>query len=193
MEDFESLVSELESNSSIASIFGVLIYTDSHPNIKKVMRDEDYWGAFDEITGEKFAVLSVKPTLGKYRYPPSPPGVLCQMVGIWKEPKDNLRLIDAFEIGSTEKLPMLLIFTRIEGEVLKIEIDLKEDNVSSAYNSIRENLEFCSKVISRIKIENLKNPEGLYAAFAMQNDHRMRIKNIKNVLNLYQFVKSLLP
>ncbi|MCS0445087.1 hypothetical protein [Vibrio diabolicus] len=192
MEEFETLVSDLERDSSIASIFGVLIYTDSHPNIKKTMRDQDYWEAFDEITGEKFVVLSVKPVLGKYSYLPPPPGVLCQMVAIWKEPKDNLRLIEALEIGTTEKLPMLLIFTRVGEEVLKIEIDLKEDSPSSAYSSIRESLEFCSNVISGIAAENLKNPKGLYASFALQNDHRMRVNSIKNCLNLYQFVKRLL-
>lgn len=193
MEDFESLVTSLEKDKSIASVFGVLIYTDSHPNVKKVMRDDDYWTAFDEITGEKFVVLSVKPKVGKYGYPSPPPGVLCKMMPIWKEPRDNLKLIKAFEIGSTEQLPMLLIFARVGGDVLKIEIGINEDSVSSAYISIKQSLEFCSKVISGIKVENLNNPEGLYASFALQNDHRVRINKIKSCLNLYVFIKSLLP
>lgn len=192
MEEFDSLVSELENDHSVASIFGVLIYTDSHPNIKKVMRDEDYWLAFDDITGKKFSVLSVKPIVGKYNHSSPPPGVLCQLIKIWQEPKDNLRLIEAFEIKSTEKLPMLLIFTRVGKDVLKIELALKEDSISSAYNSIRENLEFCTGVISGIADENLNYPEGLYASFALQNDHRIIANKINNCLNLYQFIKSLL-
>ncbi|MHA2757961.1 hypothetical protein [Aeromonas dhakensis] len=193
MEDFENLVSELENDHSVARIFGVMLYTNSHPNIKKVMRDEDYWLAFDDITGTKFSVLSVKPTAGKYSYPSPPPGVLCQLIEIWKEPNDNLRLIEAFEIENTEKLPMLLIFTRIGKEVLKVEIELNDDSMSSAYNSIKEKLVFCANVISGIDDENLNNPEGLYASFSLQNDHRVRVNKIKNCLNLYQFIKNIFP
>ncbi|WP_429035499.1 hypothetical protein [Aeromonas veronii] len=193
MEDFETLVSELEDDHSVARIFGVMLYTNSHPNIKKVMRDEDYWLAFDEITGTKFSVLSVKPIAGKYSCPSPPPGVLCQLIAIWKEPNDNLRLIEAFEIENTEKLPMLLIFTRIGKEVLKLEIELNDDSMSSAYNSIKENLVFCANVISGIDDENLNNPEGLYASFSLQNDHRVRVNKIKNCLNLYQFIKNIFP
>lgn len=195
MEDFERIVTALERDKSIASIFGVILYTDSHPYIKKVMRDEDYWNAFNEITGEKFTVLSVKPKAGRLNTPSFPPGSLGHMVPIWKEPRDNYKLVDAFELQDkdTSQLPLLLIFTRVKDDVLKIEISITEQSVDSAYNSIKDSLEFCSKVIAGILPENLNNPEGLYASFSLQNDHRVRINKIKNCLKLYTFIKGLIP
>lgn len=193
MEDFDSIISALEADCSTASMFGVLIYTDRHPNVKKVLRDDDYWKAFDEITGNSFAVLSVKPTQGVRSSPSLPSGMVGYMVQIWNEPKENNKLIEAFELDSTEELPMLLLFTSAEGEILKIEIKLDENGVDKAYESIRSSLQFCATVISGIKKENLKNPEGLFASFSLQNDQRVRLKKLKNVLNLYAYIKSLLP
>jgi len=42
MDVFSSLVEEQKSKNEVVQLFGVILYTDKHPNIKKVLRDEDY-------------------------------------------------------------------------------------------------------------------------------------------------------
>ncbi|MDC9750952.1 hypothetical protein [Proteus mirabilis] len=157
------------------------------------MRDDDYWLALHELTGDNFAVFSVRPEKGRYEAPESKPGVLSMMVQIWKEPRENQKLIDLFEIKSTEQLPLLLLFTEIDGKYLSIQFKINDTSETDAYNSIKEHLEFACEVIARIKKENYNNPEGIFASLSLQNDHKRAWKLIKSGINLYAYIKKLLP
>jgi len=193
MDVFSSLVEEQKSKSEVVQLFGVILYTDKHPNIKKVLRDDDYWLALHELTGENFAVFSVRPEKGRYELPKFPPGVIGMMVKIWKEPIDNQKLLNLFEIESTEKLPLLLLFTEINGEHLSIQFKINDTSETEAYNTTKEHLEFACSVISGIKKENYGNPEGIFAALSLQNDQRQAWKIVKNGINIYAYIKGLLP
>lgn len=191
MNAFASLVEEQKSKTEVAQLFGVILYTDKHPNIKKVLRDDDYWLALHELTGENFAVFSVRPEEGRYEFPKFPPGVMGMMVKIWKEPKDNQKLIDLFEIKSTESLPLLLLFTEVNGKYLSIQCKINDSSCADAYNSTKEHLEFACDVISNLSRENYGNPEGIFAALSLQNDKRNSWKIIKNGINIYAYLKGL--
>jgi len=193
MDAFASLVEEQKSKNEVIQLFGVILYTDKHPNIKKMLRDDDYWLALHEITGESFAVFSVRPEMGRYEFPKFPPGSIGMMIKIWKEPKDNQRLVDLFEIKSTENLPLLLLFTEINGRYLSIQLKISDSSEVDAYNSTRGHLEFACNVISNIKKENYGNPEGIFAALSLQNDNRKTWKIVKGGINIYAFIKGLLP
>lgn len=193
MDSFRTLVEEYKGKEGVAQLFGVLLYTDQHPNIKKVLRDDDYWLSFNELTGERFCVFSVKPAKGKYETPTFPKGFIGMMVQIWKEPAENKKLIELFEIEDTKDIPMLLLFTEIKGEFLKIELKLDDSSRDAAYSSIKEQLEFSCNGLSRIKEENLNNPSGLYAALSLHQDERVKWKMLTKGVDLYSYIKSLLP
>lgn len=193
MDVFSSLVEEQKSKREVVQLFGVILYTDKNPNIKKVLRDDDYWLALHELTGENFAVFSVRPEKGRYEFPKFPPGVIGMMFKIWKEPRDNQKLLDLFEIESTEKLPLLILFTEVDGRYLSIQFMIDDTNEADAYNSTKEHLEFACSVISGIKKENYDNPEGIFAALSIHNDQRKAWRIINNGINLYEYIKGLLP
>jgi len=193
MDVFSSIIEEQKSKSEIAQLFGVILYTDKNPHIKKILRDDDYWQGLHELTGENFAVFSVRPEKGRYEHPKFPPGFMGLMVKIWKEPRDNQKLIDLFEIKNTEKLPLLLLFTEINGQYLSIQLEINESSENDAYNSIKEHLKFACNVISGIKKENYNNPEGIFAAASLQNDNRLAWRILKSGVNIYAFIKGLLP
>ncbi|MBL0611821.1 hypothetical protein JD508_16395 [Aeromonas jandaei] len=192
MDIFSSLVEEQKSKSDVIQLFGVILYTDKNPNIKKILRDDDYWLALHELTGDNFAVFSVRPERGFYKYPQLPSGIFGMMLKIWNEPSENKKLIDLFEIDSTENLPLLLLFTEVDDRYLSIKLEINDASENDAYNSTKEHLEFACKVISRIKKENYNNPEGIYAALAMEHDHKGTWKIIKNGINIYRAIKDLL-
>jgi hypothetical protein len=193
MDAFDSLVEEQKSKKEVVQLFGVILYTDKHPNIKKMLRDEDYWLALHEITGENFAVFSVRPEKGRYEFPKFPPGFVGMMIQIWKEPKDNQSLVDLFEIKSTENLPLLLLFTEINGRYLSIQLRINDSSEVDAYNSTKDHLEFACNVISNIKRENYGNPEGIFASLSLQNDNKSTWQVIKNGINIYAHIKRLIP
>ena len=193
MDSLSTIVENFRASDGVAHIFGVMLYTDEHPNIKKVLRDDDYWQSFHELTGDRFCVFSVKPKKGVYEMPSPPPGMCAMMMPIWHEPSDNKKLLEVFELEDTKSLPMLILFTIHEGEYLKIELKLDDSSVESAYKSIKEQLEFSCNAINQIKVENLNNPQGLYAALSMHNDHKNKWSFIKKGIDIYAYIKNLLP
>lgn len=192
MNPLNTLIEEYRNVDGVADIFGVILYTDEHPNIKKVLRDEDYWLSFHELTGKRFCVFSVKPKMGKFQIPSVTKGAIGFLVKIWNEPRDNEQLLDLFEIKSTEKLPLLLLFSEVDGQYYKIELNLDDSSVDTAYSSIQEQMKFVVEALSQVKEENLKNPEGLYAALSHHYDNRNSFRRIKDGLGLYNYLKSLL-
>ncbi len=195
LDSFRTIIEEYKGKEGVAQLFGVLLYTDQHPNIKKVLRDEDYWLSFNELTGDRFCVFSVKPAKGKYESPtfPIPSDIFGMMVQIWKEPAENKKLIELFELEDTKNIPMLLLFTEIEGDFLKIELRLDDSSQDTARSSIKEQLEFSCNALSQIKDENLKKPSGLYAALSLQQNDRLKWKLLTKSVALYSYIKGLLP
>lgn len=192
MNQFKTLVEVYKNKEGVAQLFGILLYTDLHPHIVKVLRDDDYWRSFDELTGERFCVFSIKPAQGKYIVSGSAPGTRGMMIQYWEEPAANKEIINLLGINNTKNMPMLLLFTEIDGELLKIELELDHSSTEIAYNSIKKQLEFSSKALSQIKEENLNNPSGLYSALQLQVDDRAKWKTFKKAIDLYSYIKNIL-
>lgn len=193
MSRFKTLVQEYKSSNKVAHMFGVVLYTEEHPNIKKVLRDEDYWAAFNEITGHDFAVFSIRPVKGGHAFPKFPRGSMGMMVPIWVEPRENLEILKIFELEDTKDLPMLLLFTEVRGSYLSIKLPIKDTSVDIAYETIRAQLEFSCNAISRVKRENLDSPHGLYAALSLRQDDRLKWNFLRQGVGLYKNLKDLLP
>ena len=71
-------------------IYGFIMYTSAHPYITKVLRDDDFWNALDEISGENWPIFAIRPlTKGSYGFPNVPPGYVGFMKMEWKEPNEN--------------------------------------------------------------------------------------------------------
>jgi len=86
-----------------------------------------------------------------------------------------------------------LLFTEINGRYLSIQLEINDASENDAYNSTKEHLEFACNVMSGINIGNYDNPEGIFAALSLQNDQRRAWKFIKNGINIYTYIKGLLP
>ncbi|MVF14932.1 hypothetical protein FT643_22620 [Ketobacter sp. MCCC 1A13808] len=193
MDSFSSLVEEHRAKDGVADLFGVILFTDEHPNIKKVLRDDDYWLSLHELTGDRFCVFSVKPEKGSYEFPSFPKGTIGMMVQIWKEPSKNRKLIETFELKDTSNLPLLLLFTEVGGKHLKIELKLNDSSQDNAFNSLRDQLQFSRDSLAKVKEENVKNSEGLFAAVSMHNDHRNQWALLKKGVDIYAYIRALLP
>lgn len=184
------------SNPELADVFGVVLYTDEHPYIKKVLRDHDFWVALDEQSGPEWAIFSVKPQKGTYDFPNynSKPGVLYQMVAVWKEPRANKELIDYLGIDSTSDLPLLVLYTHTEnGEILRIKWRIEETSQEDAYQSLSQGIKIIRKAIDGVLDENKKYGEGVFRAIEMAISSEVEIQRIKKGINFYAYIKSILP
>lgn len=181
------------SKNDIASIFGIIIYTDAHPHIKKLLADNDYWLALDEISGPAWAIFSIKPMQGYFELDKSNrQDMMSFMVKVWREPRENKELLDAFELSSTRDLPLFLVFTQDnDGDILKIKYKIEGENIDETFSSLRRIVKTVTNAINGVSSENIKNPLGVYQAVSLASSNYFTIDRLKKGIKLYSWVKSL--
>ena len=122
MNELIKTVENFEKDPTVVKVFGSIIYSDRHPHIKKVLKDEDYWLALDNISGTRWAIFAVRTVEGRTELSGGgPKGSLGMMVQLWIEPSKNKQLMQYLEIESTEK-PLFVIFTRLKQFFFQFEI-----------------------------------------------------------------------
>jgi hypothetical protein len=99
-------------------ICSVILFTNKHALVAKVLEDPIYSQALHEISGEKVAVMHAKMAQGRHELPRATQGCYSRMVPIWKEPNENLKLLQFFEIKSSEDLPCVTAFLIHDGEFI---------------------------------------------------------------------------
>ncbi len=182
--------------AGLADIYGVVLYTDAHPYIKKVLADDDNWKALNEISGDLWAIFSIKPLQGKYGNPSDTfsSEFMEFMVPVWKEPNENKTLLNEFQLESTEDLPLLLVFTQDnDGEILKLTFKIDEDSLENAYNSLRKIIEVITKAIEYVSPEYRKSPSGVFQAVKINTDSFITIEKIKKGIKFYSWIKKIFP
>ena len=134
------------NNSSQDKLLSIILYTDSHPHIKKCLRDSDYWTAMDERSGLNWKIFAVKPKQGEYRFPESRPGMMQMMIMIWNEPADNKKIIEFLGLTDTKNLPVIF-FYKLNGNEVEDEIYVKiEGNTEQeVYNDLQDIIDKISK------------------------------------------------
>ena len=181
------------SKEGVVDICGVIIYTDAHANVKKVLMDEVYWKALDEISGPRWAVLAVKPVPGKYEYPQMPEGNLGFMVPIWKEPRENRSLLEEFCIKSTEQLPLFICFSHDgAGQILMNSLKLDDSSIDASYASMKNHIKMTTEAIENIAEENKKDAAGVYGAVSAQIDNFKGWERIKAGVKFIDWIKKLI-
>lgn len=188
------LAENWKKRDDIVHAFGIVLYTDSHPHIKKVIADNDYWSALDEVSGPKWPVFSIKPSQGTKGIPDLPPGYMGMMVPVWKEPRENKEILDAFGLRSTEDLPKLIVFCLgPNNQVLNHQISLKNGTIEEAYTSIKGAIEAATTAINDIRPENSKNAEGIHAALDLTITSHKQWQLLKRGWDIFKFLKDLKP
>lgn len=119
-------------------LFGVILFTEAHPHVIKMLKDRDYYAALNEISGKQIAVFVTMLFRGKYKYPSPPPGVLAHMVPIWKEPAENKKILTWFNIKDSRELPLFVLFTVDSDKLYYQRYPLKSDSPQEVFNSLRE-------------------------------------------------------
>ncbi len=175
-----------------ADVFGVILYTEAHPHIIKLLNDDVYWKALSELSGPRWAVFAIRASQGTLVSPRVLDGSFGFLVPVWKEPTENEELLDFFEIGSSKNLPLLLIFTMgHDGEVLKNEIKLNDFSVEVAFDSIKDALVLVADSLQKIDNDNLKNTYGVYAALSLAVTHHRDWKRVRAGTRIWQWLKSI--
>lgn len=176
-----------------ADIYGVILYSQGNPHVKMLLDDDDYWKALDEWSGPQWAIFATRVEKGTIGWPDSPPGFMSYMVSVWKEPLANKILLEAFEIESTQELPILLVFAKTDtGEILKRAINITESSVEEAALSLKQTMATVSNALQNVTDENLRNTLGVYSAISLALDHANSWQTLKRSFKLWQRLRSVI-
>jgi len=170
-------------------LFGVVLYTDAHANIKKVLRDQDYWEALNEMSGQQWAVFAVRAHPGRWDLPKVPPGSFGLFHPVWKEPAANHELLAAFEIDDTSILPTLVVFALENAESLRrIVIKLDDSTPEAAFESLRKSVQTVAAALQAVAPQGRTAPGLLLAAV---ENAVQRYRNKERLKSAYAVLKEL--
>lgn len=102
------------AKKSRSRICGFIMYTRADAFVAKVLKDDDYWDSLDAISGPNWPIFAVRPLYsGKKTF--SCAGrkdghIALGVPSIRKEPKENLKCLQFFNLDSTEQLPCFIAF-----------------------------------------------------------------------------------
>ncbi len=183
------LANQRLSGDERVPLFGVMLYTDAHPNLKKVLRDDDYWKALSEISGPRWCIFSVRTHKGHYGYPELGPGQVGMMCQVWKEPEANKELLGLFGLGSTEKLPALVLFVVDQAHgVDRIVVPIREKTVDEAYDGLREVMNRVATALQGVADTTLRDPVVVLGAVTSALDAH---KNRRRLARGYEILKEI--
>lgn len=121
---------------SPSNIYGFILFTDEHPYMKKVMRDEDFWLEFNEKSGVYWPIFSVK-TLHK------------------QDISYNRKVLNFFNLNNTENdLPCLIIFaldSNNEELAYQRTYKINGNSIDEVHNSIKKAIESVADIEKTIR------------------------------------------
>ena len=160
-------------------LFGIILFTEAHPHVIKMLKDRDYYAALNEISGEQIAVFATMLFRGEYEYPSPPPGMLAMMVPIWKEPAENQKVLAWFDIRDSRALPLFVVFT-VNGDDLYYQLyPLKSESPQEVFNSLREAL---SAIAVRLQQSKNTNPIDIFKMAKWEIKKLRTIQKVRDIL-----------
>lgn len=145
----------VEGDSNISRIYGFILYTEKDPYVAKVLRDDDFWNAFDSLSGSNWPIFAVRPLLerrmiinsgGTERFD--------YMVPTWEDPQANRHILLNFGLKDSSELPLFVVFMWDDNDELnEVTIPIRGDDVDTVYSSIREIIETITKAENAIAPE----------------------------------------
>jgi hypothetical protein len=183
-------------DQSPSRIFGFIMYTKKHSYIAKVLRDSDFWGELDEISGANWPIFSVRPLSEGVRVFPQSNGIFLEMmISVWREPNDNRLFLDVFSLDESRDLPCFVAFIwKDNDEIEQIVWRLSNENQDAAFNSIREVVQIISETEELI-LPEYKRTENVFRNVKINIEARIAkhslIKRVKSVRTLIELFTSL--
>lgn len=183
-------------NESTSKIYGFIMYTRAHSYVAKVLRDEDFWGELDEISGKNWPIFAIRPLFqGHYTYPQSSGRFISFMQSIWNEPNANKEFLDFFSLDDSKDLPCFIAFKFNDDDTIEQVIyRLSNESQEEAFNSMREIISLVTKTESKI-LPEYKNTDAVYENVKADIESYVLRKNlmkgVEKVLTLKNTFQSL--
>lgn len=159
-----TICDNLQKQNNILT-FGFIIYDETTPQYRKLLRDKDYWEALDRISGDKLMVFALSDKVDS----------------MW-EGNNTFELMTAFSPSRSSKTksyshllsevfddqallvyPSVLFFQVFAGEIYKYRlVPLRRGTVEESFSAVQKLFESIAKVLDGIASENYNNYREIF-------------------------------
>ena len=182
-----------------SNVFGVILFTQKHPNLRRVLHDRLYWDALDEVSGDRWQIFATVAAAGHWDGAPDPQatptlpdGAIFQMQQVWKEPRENKELLADFQLDDTSDLPSLLVFGESsDGEFYRLTVRLDDGSIERAFASLKGAIGAVTTALEDVRPENFSNVEGVFAAIDLSVTSYKQFSWIKRALPFVSLMAKL--
>lgn len=182
----EILKHEFKKQEENYRLFGILLFTDANPYVKKILRDQDYFLALNKVSGDHLGIFCTMLFEGKMIFPEHEFGRIGKIIPIWQEPEENEKLLKIFQINESRTLPCLVVFGFYKDEMYFHKYFIEGDSEESAFNFLKNALELITKVIRENKDkENLALFEKLRLQLKVAK-FKLNFKKIVEIIDVYK-------
>jgi hypothetical protein len=169
------LICNEHQNDGRALAFAFILYDFEHPQIAKILRDEDYWGALNAISGSYLTVFSFRQQNPNATF-------------------DNSRkfISDRFKVELPESNPSILFFQVVGDQIYEsFVVDIESEMIEEAFIEIKHILLTAVKSVEQVLPENRRNKSGTFNLIVNAMAQRKAFLRIKKVVTFAKSVKEL--
>jgi hypothetical protein len=197
---FETILVEQDAINA----YGVILYTDEHPHIKKLLRDKDYWTALDKKSGLRWAIFAARDA--KIEKGDASPFAKMLSVVVRKVFAANTRqiLIPAGrdpQISYTfaakfgipfDDLPVFVLFTPLpDGRILHAAIKIADKSQEDAFERLNSVIGSLTSAVEKIQSENRHDYESVFRAVNMEAFHIKVHDRLQAGVKVFQWIKDI--
>lgn len=203
-EQFPTICSQFQNELNVLT-FGIIIYDETTPELRKVLRDTDYWEALDRLSGDKMVIFSLPDHVSQTVQSDSDidTGKVGYLVPLnFRVPSQPLvkrhsyLMKRLFNNDSLLVYPSVLFFQVVGTEIYDYRlVPLQKDDIHKSYTAVRGLFECISNVLNDIAPENFGNRKEIFNLVKdhlLTRDYTLYIyKGAKHTMDLVKLFKSL--
>lgn len=146
-------------------IFGFIIYDETTPQYRKMLRDMDYWEALDKISGDKMMLFAISDKIDSSR---EGENTFEFMTSFSQSRSDKTKsyshlLNDVFNNESLLVYPSVLFFQVYERNIYNYRlVPLRKHTIEESFSSVQKLFESIAEVLERIEPENYQNYREIF-------------------------------
>lgn len=167
-EDFISFLTticcNLQKQHNILT-FGFIIYDETTPQYRKVLRDKDYWEALDKISGDKMMIFALS---DKVNSRSEGDNMMHMMTSFTPSRSTRTKsyshlLNEVFDNEALLVYPSVLFFQVFEGNIYNYRlVPLRRGTVEESFAAVQKLFESIAKVLEQIAPENYQNYREIF-------------------------------
>lgn len=177
-----------------ASVFGIVLYTAEHAQVRKVIEDKLYWEALDEASGPFWRVFAAVADRGRLDWSGGggSTGGAGYMVQVWTEPATNKEFLGFFGIESTQVLPVVAVYVpKSDGTLWFLTRPIDNRTAEAALQSTRTILTVVRDALAKVDLKNMTNPDGLLNAVGLAFSSHETWVSVKKTVGVARFIGRL--